>query len=206
MRVGVVMEAFADWPLADALDWLSANAPEATDLELIAGGYGPTGHCDREALLEAARTTATFRISRGRVAARPGARDRVAVGRRGAGVLVGAGELRSCVHADLLICLELHPGTVVNNVETFERLGEVGSNIAAKIDPSHFFWQQMDAFAIIERLGPRIGHAHAKDVTFNAAKLALNGLLDRRWQAPPEEMPWTSPPWERATTRAGGTS
>jgi hypothetical protein len=73
MRVGVVMEAFADWPLADALDWLTANAPEVTDLEII---------------------------------------------------------------------------------------------------------------------GPRIGHAHAKDVTFDAARLALNGLLDRRWPAPPEEMPW----------------
>jgi hypothetical protein len=52
MRVGVVMEAFADWPVADAMDWLTANAPEVTDLEIVARGYGPTGHCDRDALLD----------------------------------------------------------------------------------------------------------------------------------------------------------
>jgi sugar phosphate isomerase/epimerase len=257
MRVGVVMEAFAEWPLADALDWLAANAPELTDLEIIAGGYGPTGHCDREALLGddelrrrwladiegrglrvaalnawgnplhpdpavAARQDADLRATI-RLAAALGV-DRVVAmaGCPGAGPndrdvphfaggawlpdLEGVTEWQweaavlpywsqlarfaRAEHPEVLICLELHPGTVVNNVETFERLGEVGANIAANIDPSHFFWQHMDAFAIIERLGPRIGHAHAKDVTFNASKLALNGLLDRRWPAPPEEMAW----------------
>ncbi|HEX7299867.1 MAG TPA: sugar phosphate isomerase/epimerase [Solirubrobacteraceae bacterium] len=257
MRVGVVMEAFADWPLADALDWLSAHAPEVSDLEIIAGGYGPTGHCDRDALLGdaerrqrwiadiegrglrvaalnawgnplhpdpkvAARQDADLRATI-RLAAELGI-DRVVAmaGCPGAGpndrdvphfaagawlpdlehvtewqweaaVLPYWSALASFAHAehpDLLVCLELHPGTVVNNVETFERLAEVGANIAANIDPSHFFWQRMDAFAIIDRLGPRVGHAHAKDVAFNAEQLALNGLLDRRWPAPPEQMPW----------------
>jgi sugar phosphate isomerase/epimerase len=257
MRVGVVMEAFADWPLTDALDWLSANAPEVTDLEIIAGGYGPTGHCDHDALLGddelrrrwladiedrglrlaalnawgnplhpdpavAARQDAELRATI-RLAAALGV-DRVVAmaGCPGAGPndrdvphfaggawlpdLEGVTEWQweaavlpywsqlarfaRAEHPEALICLELHPGTVVNNVETFERLGEVGANIAANIDPSHFFWQHMDAFAIIARLGPRIGHAHAKDVTFNASQLALNGLLDRRWPAPPEKMPW----------------
>ena len=44
----------------------------------------------------------------------------------------------------LLICLELHPGTVAYNVETFERLAALSPAIAANIDPSHFFWMQMD--------------------------------------------------------------
>jgi sugar phosphate isomerase/epimerase len=36
----------------------------------------------------------------------------------------------------------------------------------------------------------RIGHVHAKDVTFNEEALGLNGLLDHRWPANPEKMPW----------------
>jgi sugar phosphate isomerase/epimerase len=66
----------------------------------------------------------------------------------------------------------------------------LGANIAATIDPSHFFWMGMDAPAVVRRLGARAGHAHAKDVVFRPEALALNGLLDRRWPAPAEEMPW----------------
>jgi sugar phosphate isomerase/epimerase len=93
-------------------------------------------------------------------------------------------------HPDLLICLELHPGTVVYNVESFESLCALGTSLAANIDPSHFFWMRMDADSVIRRLGNRIGHAHGKDVVFNKELLALNGLLDRRWPTPPQQMPW----------------
>jgi sugar phosphate isomerase/epimerase len=93
-------------------------------------------------------------------------------------------------HPDLLVCLELHPGTVAYNVETFTRLADLSPAIAANIDPSHFFWMGMDANKVVQRLGNRIGHAHGKDVVFQPEKLALNGLLDRRWPTPPEEMPW----------------
>ena len=90
----------------------------------------------------------------------------------------------------MLICLELHPGTVVYNAETFRQLARIGDNLAANIDPSHFFWMHMDTHAVISELGERVGHSHAKDVTFDAARLAVNGLLDHRWPRPPEEMPW----------------
>ena len=100
------------------------------------------------------------------------------------------GEFAQQTHPDLLICLELHPGTVAYNVETFERLATLSPAIAANIDPSHFFWMGMDANKVVQRLGARIGHAHGKDVVFQPDKLALNGLLDRRWPMPPEEMPW----------------
>jgi sugar phosphate isomerase/epimerase len=90
----------------------------------------------------------------------------------------------------LRICLELHPGTVVYNVETFNQLAGLGDAIAANIDPSHFFWMGMDANAIVAALGKRIGHCHGKDVVFSAGNLATNGLLDRRWPRPPEAMPW----------------
>jgi sugar phosphate isomerase/epimerase len=48
----------------------------------------------------------------------------------------------------------------------------------------------MDANRVAATLRPRVGHAHAKDVAFNADNLALNGLMDRRWPSPPEKMPW----------------
>lgn len=102
----------------------------------------------------------------------------------------GVSEFARRENPGLLICLELHPGTAVFNVQSFERLAELGANLAATIDPSHFFWMGMDGQAVVRRLGARAGHAHAKDVVFHPQALALNGLLDRRWPAPPEEMPW----------------
>jgi sugar phosphate isomerase/epimerase len=102
----------------------------------------------------------------------------------------GLAEFARREHPDLLICIELHPGTVVYNVETFERLAALGPSIAANIDPSHFFWMGMDAIAVVERLGERSGHSHGKDVVFIAENMALNGLLDHRWPQPPEAMPW----------------
>jgi sugar phosphate isomerase/epimerase len=32
---------------------------------------------------------------------------------------------------------------------------------------------------------------HGKDTVFHAESLALNGLLDRRWPEPADQMPWT---------------
>jgi sugar phosphate isomerase/epimerase len=92
---------------------------------------------------------------------------------------------------DLRICLELHPGTVVYNVETFSRVAALGPSIAANLDPSHLFWMQMDPFAVIAHLGKAIAHVHGKDTSFNSDVLALNGILDRRWPNDPETLPWT---------------
>jgi sugar phosphate isomerase/epimerase len=92
---------------------------------------------------------------------------------------------------DLRICLELHPGTVVYNVETFSRVAALSPSIAANLDPSHLFWMQMDPFAVIAHLGKAIAHAHGKDTSFNSDALALNGILDRRWPNDPETLPWT---------------
>jgi sugar phosphate isomerase/epimerase len=258
MRIGVVLETFAERPLPEVLDWLATTAPEVTDLEIVAGGYGPTGHCDREALLaseegrrrwqdeierrgfrvaalnawgnplhpnpsiaarqdrdlrETIRLAAQLDIGRVvAIAGCPGAGpdDRTAPHFAGGAWLPDLEQITEWQweavivpywseladfarreHPDVRICLELHPGTCVNNVETFDRLSPVGTNIVANVDPSHFFWQQMDAFAIVDHLAGRIGHAHAKDVRYNPERLALNGLLDRRWPTPAEEMPWS---------------
>jgi sugar phosphate isomerase/epimerase len=92
-------------------------------------------------------------------------------------------------HPDLLICLELHPGAVAYNVESFERLMSLGESIAANVDPSHFFWMQMDPLAVVAQL-PRVGYAHLKDVVFDHRNLALNGLLDHRWRGDARDVPW----------------
>lgn len=104
------------------------------------------------------------------------------------------GELSEFAHGEdpsLLVCLELHPGTVVYNVETFSRLASLGTNLVANVDPSHFFWQHMDTKAVVDALDGRVGYAHAKDVTFNPEVLATNGLLDHRWPAEASRVPWS---------------
>jgi sugar phosphate isomerase/epimerase len=98
--------------------------------------------------------------------------------------------LASVASPDLRICLELHPGAHVFNVESYLRLSSVAPGIAVNLDPSHLFWQRMDPLKVIERLGPRIGYAHAKDVRFDPTELALNGLLDSRWPGDPRHTPW----------------
>lgn len=90
----------------------------------------------------------------------------------------------------LQVCLELHPGAHVYNVGTFLKLRAIAPGVAANLDPSHLFWQGMDPLKVIERLGPSIGWAHAKDVRYNAAELALHGLLDSRWPGDPTQIPW----------------
>jgi sugar phosphate isomerase/epimerase len=93
-------------------------------------------------------------------------------------------------HPGLLICFELHPGTYVYNVASFTIARELGSNLGVNLDPSHFFWQGMDALTVIRAVGDRIGHAHGKDVLTIPENQALNGMLDSRWPGRPEEMPW----------------
>ena len=100
-------------------------------------------------------------------------------------------EFARAEHPGLLICVELHPGSSVYNHETFARFCRLGSNLAANIDPSHFFWQRIDTQALIAQLPGPIGHAHAKDVGFNEEVLARNGLLDHRWPGPSSDSPWS---------------
>ena len=103
----------------------------------------------------------------------------------------GLAEFAAAEHPDLRVCLELHPGTSVFNVETFRRVAALGPSISANLDPSHFFWMGMDGHRVAAALGERVGHAHGKDTVFHTDSLALNGLLDRRWPEPAAEMPWT---------------
>lgn len=93
-------------------------------------------------------------------------------------------------HPELRMCFELHPGTCVYNVHTFERIAGEGANLAVNLDPSHFFWQGMDPLAVVERLGGAIAFAHGKDTLERPENKRLNGMLDSRWPGRAEEMPW----------------
>lgn len=76
------------------------------------------------------------------------------------------------------VCLEPMAGDVVYNRETFRRLRECGGErILCHVDPSHLWWQGIDIHAFIASLAGEIGFAHAKDVSYEPAVLALDGLL-----------------------------
>jgi sugar phosphate isomerase/epimerase len=255
-RLGLVTEAFADRPLIEVMDWLRVAAPGVTDLELGAGGYAPTRHCDMPLLMRdrGARQAWLDEISsRGmRVAAlnvwgNPLHPDE-SIARKHDGDIRDAIRLATMLGVDrvvalagcppgtpgdrtphfagggwlpylesvyesqwerwvapywssiaqfaaeenpqLLVCLELHPGTAVYNVETFDRLAALGDSLAANIDPSHFFWMHMDPVTVIADIGDRAGHCHGKDVQFAAQNLARNGLLDHRWPKGPKTLGW----------------
>ena len=255
-RIGVVTEAFATRPLTDVMDWLLQAAPSVTDLEVGAGGYAPTTHCETPLLLgdaAARQAWATEITSRGlRVAALnvwgnplhpeesiarkhdsdlrnairlaallgvdrvvalagcpPGARGDHTPHFAGGGWLPylesiyelqwdqwvepywsDLAEFAVREHPQLLVCLELHPGTSVYNVESFDRIAALGDSIAANIDPSHFFWMGMDPLAVVSAIGDRAGHCHGKDVQLEKANMDVNGLLDRRWPRDPHTLPW----------------
>ena len=257
LRIGVVLEAFLDWPLDRVMPWLREHAPEVTDLEIGAGGYAPHPHCDVTALLASDQGRAAWRgeIDRHglridalnawgnplhpdaelarehdralrdaiRLAALLGATRVVALAGCPGGAVgdrvphFGAGGwlpylegvyqrqweeqiapywadvagFAAAQDPELRVCLELHPGTCVFNVETFGRVAALGPSLAANLDPSHFFWMGMDGHKVAAALGDRVGHVHGKDTVFHEEQLALNGLLDRRWPEPADQMPWT---------------
>jgi sugar phosphate isomerase/epimerase len=257
LRIGVVLEAFPDWPLDQVMPWLREHAPEVTDLEIGAGGYAPHPHCDVAALLasdqaraawqagiarhglridalnawgnplhpdaelarqhdralrDAIRLAALLGVSRVvALAGCPGGAPGDRVPHFGAGGWLpylegvyqrqweeqiapywsGLAGFAVAQSPELRVCLELHPGTCVFNVETFGRVAALGPSLAANLDPSHFFWMGMDGHKVAGALGNRVGHVHGKDTVFHEDHLALNGLLDRRWPEPAAEMPWT---------------
>jgi sugar phosphate isomerase/epimerase len=81
------------------------------------------------------------------------------------------------------IAFEMHPGFVVYNPETLLRLrAAVGDEIGANFDPSHLFWQGIDAVEAIKHLGREgaIFHVHAKDTYLDMANVRSNGVLDTK--------------------------
>ena len=89
------------------------------------------------------------------------------------------------------LCLELHGGQNVYNVQTLLRLREVcGPVVGVNFDPSHLFWMGADPIAAAEALGPAIFHVHAKDTRIESRKAALNSLIETRPSTEAAERTW----------------
>jgi sugar phosphate isomerase/epimerase len=79
------------------------------------------------------------------------------------------------------VAIELHPGFVAYNTDSFWRLREIGGEtIGVNFDPSHLFWQQMDPLVCVRELGDAIYHVHAKDTWVDPQNVRRNGVLDTR--------------------------
>ena len=89
------------------------------------------------------------------------------------------------------LCFELHPANNVYNPSSFQRLrAELGSTVAANLDPSHFFFQGMDPLAVVRSLGNAIGYVHAKDARVEPYNLAVQGALDLQPGKPVRDLVW----------------
>ncbi len=98
-------------------------------------------------------------------------------------------------HADGLgirkVCLELHGGQNVYNVETLLRLRDaVGDTVGANFDPSHLVWMGADPLAAIGALDGAIYHVHAKDTRVEAANAGVNSLLETKSSDRAPERSW----------------
>jgi len=79
------------------------------------------------------------------------------------------------------ICIEVHPGTLAYNTDSFLRLRSIaGDAVGANFDPSHLLWQGMDPRFVAAALSGCIYHAHAKDTVLNHAAVSRNGVIESR--------------------------
>jgi len=91
------------------------------------------------------------------------------------------------------IAIEMHPGQAVYNTHTLQRLRRICGEevVGANLDPSHFFFQDMDPLVVVRALGPgAVFHVHAKDTRINTQEMALNGSLDTRPMSEPGVRSW----------------
>ena len=91
---------------------------------------------------------------------------------------------------DVQVCLEMHPGNVVFNPRTMERLAtEINAtHVGAEMDPSHLFWQGIDPTEAVRSLGDLIYNAAAKDTRINPMS-RVNGNIDDAFSWVPEGQP-----------------
>jgi sugar phosphate isomerase/epimerase len=91
----------------------------------------------------------------------------------------------------VVVCLELHPGAAVYNVESYRRLrSATAENICVNLDPSHFWWQGIDPVRTVQELGDAAAFVHGKDTLVHPDRVARHGMLDFRWPGSADEMPW----------------
>ena len=96
-----------------------------------------------------------------------------------------------CRSHGVRVALEAHPGFLVYNVETLQRLRNATSDqIGINFDPSHLYWQGVHIPSAIAALGKSIFHVHAKDVAMYRHNLDTNGVLDTKSYSRLTERSW----------------
>jgi sugar phosphate isomerase/epimerase len=95
------------------------------------------------------------------------------------------------VAPNVVVALELHPGTSIYNTASYALLRSVTrDNVLVNLDPSHFWWQGIDPAAAVAELGDAIAFVHGKDTLLHPDRIAQHGVLDFRWPADAQTMPW----------------
>jgi sugar phosphate isomerase/epimerase len=90
------------------------------------------------------------------------------------------------------IAVEMHPGMLVYNVETMLRLrAACGPALGCNFDPSHLWWNGVDAVAAVRKLGDAIAHVHGKDVYLDPLNITVNGCNDGKSYSRIPERAWT---------------
>lgn len=90
------------------------------------------------------------------------------------------------------IAVEMHPGMLIYNVETLLRMREAcGPALGCNFDPSHLFWNGVDAVAAIRKLGDAIVHVHGKDCYVDPYNVAVNGCNDHKPYSEIPKRSWT---------------
>lgn len=78
-----------------------------------------------------------------------------------------------------VFAFEMAPGDLVYNPETLLLLRDaVGKEICCNYDPSHLFYQGIDTFTTIKKLGGLIVHVHAKDAKLDEDVVRWRGVND----------------------------
>lgn len=82
---------------------------------------------------------------------------------------------------DVDVAIEMHPNMLVYEPHSMQRLRDAtGDRIGANFDPSHLYWQGIDATEAIRFLGEddAIHHFHAKDTRLYESNARTKGYLD----------------------------
>jgi len=93
---------------------------------------------------------------------------------------------------DVKVCLEMHPGNIVYNPRTLQRLAtEIkATHVGAEMDPSHLFWQGIDPTEAVKALGDLVYNAAAKDTRINALSKVNGNLDDSFTRVSPDDPSW----------------
>ena len=99
---------------------------------------------------------------------------------------------RFAAEQGVTLCLELHAGQAIYNVETLRRLrAEAGPRVAACLNPGHLWWQGMEPARVARDLAGAVACVHATDCRTDPLNAPLQGALDARSFAEERERAWS---------------